>query len=129
VSRAAERYVGESRFLHLWPPGMLAFGVVVLVGGGSGALFYGAIVAGIGIAVGLVLPWRFVVFPDGLGLYFAFGRRLFLPRPRVTIRADRGGAVVMVPERRLGYPLTDGLVERRRLELRAVLLEHGFTVV
>jgi hypothetical protein len=28
----------------------------------------------------------------------------------------------------LGYPLTDGLVERRRLALRAVLVEHGFRV-
>jgi hypothetical protein len=37
---------------------------------------------------------------------------------------------VLLPRRadRFGYPLTDGLVERRRLQLRAVLVEHGFAV-
>ena len=129
MSRAAERYVGESRFLHLWPPGMLAFALLVLTVGGIGAGFYAAVLAACGLVGARLLPWRFVVRDDGVGLAFAFGRRVFLPKAVVTIRADRGGAVVMVRQRRLGYPLTDGLLERRRLELRAVLVEHGFTVV
>jgi hypothetical protein len=29
---------------------------------------------------------------------------------------------------RFGYPLTDGLVERRRAILRTVLREHGYDV-
>jgi hypothetical protein len=47
----------------------------------------------------------------------------------VTIRV-RSGSPVAYPEvfRRWGYPLTDGLVERRRTLLRAVLVEHGFRV-
>jgi hypothetical protein len=47
----------------------------------------------------------------------------------VTVRVS-GGSPVAYPEvfRRFGYPLTDGLVERRRKVLRAVLLEHGFRV-
>jgi hypothetical protein len=129
VSRAAERYVGESRFLHLWPPGMVVFALVVLTGGGRGAVLYALAFAACGLIVARLMPWRFVVHDDGLGLVFAFGRRLFIPKTLVTIRADRGGAVALLPERRLGYPLTEGLVERRRLELRAVFQEHGFTVL
>jgi hypothetical protein len=37
---------------------------------------------------------------------------------------------VLLPRRaaRFGSPVTDGLVERRRLVLRVVLTEHGFEV-
>jgi uncharacterized protein YijF (DUF1287 family) len=47
----------------------------------------------------------------------------------VTVRLGTGSTVAY-PEayRRLGYPLTDGLVERRHAALQAVLVEHGFRV-
>jgi hypothetical protein len=52
---------------------------------------------------------------------------LFLPKDAVTVRVGAGSSVAY-PEayRRFGYPLTDGLVERRRSMLRAVLVEYGF---
>ena len=57
-----------------------------------------------------------------------FGRRLFLPKEAVTVRVGLSGVPSRIPKciRRFGYPLTDGLVERRRMLLRAVLVERGF---
>jgi hypothetical protein len=64
---------------------------------------------------------------DGIGLWFGFGKRRFLARENVTVRADLGGAVVMRRgARRLGYPLTDGLVARNHVALRTALALSGF---
>lgn len=82
-----------------------------------------------GVIAARCLPWRFAVLDEGIALWFPFGRRLFLPREAVTVRVGTGSTVAY-PEayRRLGYPLTDGLVERRHAALQAVLVEHGFRV-
>ena len=106
---------------------MVAFAVVVLVGTGRGAAFYAVLFALCGLVSARYLPWRFAVLDEGIALWFAFGRRLFLPKDAVTVRVG-SGSTVAYPEvfRRFGYPLTDGLVERRRVLLRAVLVEHGF---
>jgi hypothetical protein len=123
------RYVGQSVFLRCWPPGMLAFALIVLLGTGRGAFFYGGLFALCGLVSARYLPWRFAVLDDGIALWFPFGRRLFLPKDAVTVRV-RSGSPVAYPEvfRRWGYPLTDGLVERRRKLLAAVLVQHGFHV-
>jgi hypothetical protein len=106
---------------------MLVFGLVVLAAIGLGALVYAVVFAVCGLVVARYLPWRFAVLDDGIALWFPFGRRLFLPKEAVTVRVGLSGSVAY-PEvyRRFGYPLTDGLVERRRMALRAVLVEHGF---
>ena len=51
---------------------------------------------------------------EGIALWFAFGRRLFLPKEAVTVRVNLSSSVAY-PEvfRRFGYPLTDGILERR----------------
>src|SRR5204863_446007 len=70
-----------------------------------------------------------LVLDEGIALWFAFGRRLFLPKEEVTVRVNTGSSVAY-PEvfRRFGYPLTDGILERRHKLLRAVLVEHGFRI-
>ena len=82
-----------------------------------------------GFVVSRYLPWRFAVVDEGIALWFAFGRRLFLPKEAVTVRVNLSSSVAY-PEvfRRFGYPLTDGILERRHKLLRAVLVEHGFRV-
>ncbi|MDQ6852521.1 MAG: hypothetical protein M3046_02345 [Actinomycetota bacterium] len=122
-------YVGTSAFLRYWPPGMIVFAAIVLFGTGRGAVLYGVLFTFCGLVSARYLPWRFAVLDDGIALWFAFGRRLFLPKDAVTVRVGAGSSVAY-PEafRRFGYPLTDGLVERRRKLLRAVLVEHGFRV-
>jgi hypothetical protein len=106
---------------------MLVFAVIVVTGAGRGALFYGLLFALCGLISARYLPWRFAVLDEGIALWFPFGRRLFLPKDAVTVRVGLSGSVAY-PEvyRRVGYPLTDGLVERRKMALRAVLVEHGF---
>lgn len=120
--------MGESRFVRWWPPGAVVTAVLLAATGTTGPF---PLVLVIGAALSaLMMPWRFVVVDDGIALWFPFGRRRFYRRDEVTLRADRGGAVAYPGGfRRFGYPLTDGLVERRRLLLRAVLVEHGFRVV
>jgi hypothetical protein len=120
--------VGESRFLRWWPLLAVVVAVALVFSGSSGplplVLMVGAVLSA------LMLPWRFVVVDDGIALWFPFGRRRFYRRDALTVRADRGGAVAYPGRaRRFGYPLTDGLVEKRRLLLRAVLVEHGFRVI
>jgi hypothetical protein len=119
--------VGTSVFLRCWPPGMVAFAAVVLIGTGGGAAFYAVVFALFGVVVARYLPWRFAVFDEGIALWFPFGRTLFLPREAVTVRVTTNSAVAYPKSyRRFGYPLTDGLVERRHAALQAALLEHGF---
>jgi hypothetical protein len=106
---------------------MVVFGAVLLATAGTGALLYGVLLAVLGLAVARSLPWRFAVLDEGIALWFPFGRRMFLPKAAVTVRVNAGSPVAYPDAfRRFGYPLTDGLVERRRTLLAAVLVEHGF---
>jgi hypothetical protein len=106
---------------------MVMFAVIVMTGAGRGAFLYGVLFAVCGLVVARYLPWRFAVLDEGIALWFAFGRRLFLPKEAVTVRINTGSSVAY-PEvfRRFGYPLTDGILERRHTLLRAVLVEYGF---
>ncbi len=122
------RFVGECAFLRYWPPGMLAFAFVMIVFAGNRAVLYAAAVAACGWLVARLLPWRFAVVDEGIILWFPFARQRFLAKDDITVRVGQGSAVALIPSRRVGVPLTDGLVERRRLMLRSVLLEHGFRV-
>jgi hypothetical protein len=117
-------YVGESQALHWWPGAMIAFAVVGWFFGGP-ALTIGLLLPA--VVVGVVLPWRFEVLHGGIGLWFPFGKYRFLAKERVTVRVGESSTVVLPRHAdRFGYPLTDGLVERRRAVLRAVLAEHGY---
>jgi hypothetical protein len=108
---------------------MVGFAALTLWFGGAGAWAYAAIFAACGVVAGRLLPWRFVVVDDGLALWFALRGPCFLARDAVVVRAGVGSAVAIpIHTRHMGYPLTDGLLERRRLLLRAVLVEHGFRV-
>ena len=120
-------YVGQCRFLRVCPPCMLALAVIPLATGNLGT----ALVLGVlGMLSSLWLPWRFVITNDGIALWFALGKRRFLARENVTVRADLGGAVVRSRGRqRFGYPLTNGLIERDRSGLRTVLARSGFDLV
>jgi hypothetical protein len=120
--------VGESRCLRWWPPAAVVTAGALAATGSTGPF---PLVLAIGAALStLMMPWRFVVIDDGIALWFPFGRRRFYRRDELTLRADRGGAVACPGGcRRFGYPLSDGLVEKRWLLLRAVLVEHGFRVV
>jgi hypothetical protein len=122
------RYVGESTFLRLWPPGMLAFAFVVLTEPGTRGAFYAMVFSACGLVSAYCLPWRFEVVDEGIVLRFPFARIRFLPKHAVTIRITPGSVVALRPHRRLGYPLSDGIVERRHVSLRAALLDLGFQV-
>ncbi len=113
--------------MHYWPWGMAAAGAVPLVFGNLLGVLLFFLPAGI---FALVLPWRFAVTNRGIALWFGFGKRRFLAREDVTVRVDLSGTIVMRRgASRVGYPLTDHFIERRRSALRAVLMEHGFDVV
>ena len=119
-------YIGQSQLLHYLPSMMVMPALVGLLFGGpvtSMLLFVP------GVVVALLLPWRFAVLERGIALWFPFGKYRFLAKERITVRVGHG-STVLLPRRadRFGYPLTDGLVERRRMVLRAVLTEHGFEV-
>ena len=117
-------YVGQSQALHWWPGTMVAFAIFAWFLGGPGltiALLVPAVV------VGAVLPWRFEVLDGGIALWFPFGRYRYLAKEQVQVRVGHGSTVVLPRDAdRFGYALTDGLVERRRAVLRAVLMEHGY---
>jgi hypothetical protein len=117
-------HAGESRFLRYGPTVVLAFAAVALVTGGAMAALLFALPA---VLVALLVPWRFEVFDSGIALDFGFGRRRFLERELVTVRVGLGPTVVLARgAERLGYPLTDGLIERDRPALRRSLALHGF---
>ncbi len=106
---------------------MLAFALVVLVQPGRAGAFYALVFALCAVIWARALPWRFAVLDEGIALWFPLGRRLFLPKDAVTLRVGLAGTVAYPAAfRRFGYPLTDGLLERRLQLLRAVLVEHGF---
>ena len=119
-------YIGQSQLLHYWPS-------MMVTGAAIGFLFGGPVTSVIllvpGVVVALLLPWRFAVLDRGIALWFPFGKYRYLAKEQVTVRVGHG-STVLLPRRadRFGYPLTDGLVERRRSDLRAVLTEHGFDV-
>ncbi len=119
-------YVGECQALHWWPGAMVVLAIAgFLVGGPSAAI----VLLVPAVLVGVLLPWRFEVLDAGIALWFPFGKYRYLAKERVTVRVGHGSTVVL-PRRadRFGYPLTDGLVEQRRMVLRAVLTEHGYDV-
>jgi hypothetical protein len=119
-------YVGQSQLLHWWPGAMvvLAFAGYFLGGPATSMVFLAP-----AVVVAVALPWRFAVLDRGIALWFPFGKYRYLSKEQITVRVGHG-ATVLLPRRadRFGYPLTDGLVERRRMVLRAVLTEHGFEV-
>src|SRR5262245_2176072 len=109
-------YVGQSALLHRWPQALL---IVAAVSVALGSLSPAIVLAVPALVAGVVLPWRFAVYAEGIDLWFSFGKRRVLARERVTVRANRGGVVVLPRgAQRLGYPLTTGLVEHDRLLLR-----------
>ncbi len=119
-------YVGQSQLLHWWPGVMLGLAFAgYLLGGLAASIVFLAPA----VVVAVALPWRFAVLDRGIALWFPFGKYRYLAKEQITVRVGHG-ATVLLPRRadRFGYPLTDGLVERRRMVLRAVLTEHGFEV-
>ena len=120
------RYVGQSWFVHWWPWFMVLFGLVQVL---TDARFagYAILFAVCGVAFAWLLPWRFVVVDDGIGLWFTFGRRRFLPKSEIIVRAGLGSPVAFRGEnRRFGYPLSDGFFEGRRRALTETLTLLGF---
>lgn len=117
-------YVGQCQLVHYWPSMMVASAFVGYLLGGP-VVSVGFVVPGVIVAV--ALPWRFAVLERGIALWFPFGKYRYLAKEQITVRVGLG-STVLLPRRadRFGYPLTDGLVERRRLMLRAVLAEHGY---
>ena len=120
------RYVGQSWFVHWWPWFMVLFGVVQYLTD-ERFLGYAILFAVCGIVFAWLLPWRFVVVEDGIGLWFTFGRKRFLPKSEIVVRAGLGSPVAFRGEnRRFGYPLSDGVLEHRRRALTEVLTLLGF---
>jgi hypothetical protein len=119
-------YVGQSQLLHYWPPLMVAAAIIGLLVSGTVAAIVLVVPA---MIVAVILPWRFAVLDRGIALWFPFGKYRYLEKETITVRVGHG-STVLLPRRteRFGYPLTDGLVERRRMVLRAVLIDHGFDV-
>jgi hypothetical protein len=103
---------------------MLA-GVCTAVSGGSRVVI-GALLLALGAFARVAVPWRFVVVDEGIALFFGFGKRRFLPRDHVTVEVDLAGVRVRSDSEHFGYPLTDGISNRRGAILKAVLEEHGY---
>jgi hypothetical protein len=118
-------YVGQCRFLRSLPACAVALGLLALTsGGGVGVAVVFALPAILG---SMLLPWRFAVLASGIALWFGFGKRRVLAREDVTVRVDLSGAVVMRRgARRVGYPLSDGLVQRNSAALRDTFVLYGF---
>jgi hypothetical protein len=122
------RFVGQTALLRVVPGLLIVVGLVTLVSAGAGALPAATALVVLGLLAARSAPWRFVVVDEGIALWFAFGRRRFLARGDLTVRIDLTGAIARPRSERFGYPLTDGVMTRRRTLLRAVLTEHGFEV-
>jgi hypothetical protein len=123
------RYVGTSQFVRWWPWATVLLGVALALLDGAYAGYALFLAAG-GLLFAWLLPWRFVVVEEGIALWFTFGRRRFLPKSEVVVRAGRGSPVAYRGEnRRFGYPLTDGILEQRRRALTDVLEFLGFRLV
>jgi hypothetical protein len=117
-------YVGQCRSLRYWPRCMLVLALVPCALGNLGPALLFIVPA---LLVSLWIPWRFLVYTHGIELWFGFGKRRFLERENVTVRANLGGAVVLPRgAQRFGYPLTNGLVERDRVALRTAFALNGF---
>jgi hypothetical protein len=121
------RFVGQSLPLRLLPWLLILVGAGTAVAGGSRAVL-GVLVVALGAFAKVAVPWRFVVVDEGIGLWFGFGKRRFLPRDEVTVHVDLAGVRVQPKSDHFGYPLTDGIGNRRAAVLKAVLEEHGFRV-
>ena len=119
------RFVGQSLSLRLLPWLLILVGLCTAAAGGSRAVV-GVLVLALGAFAKLAVPWRFVVVDEGIGLWFGFGKRRFLPRDEVTVHVDLAGVRVQPESEHFGYPLTDGISNRRASILKAVLEEHGF---
>ena len=99
-------YEGKSGFLRWWPKVLLAAALFVLVEGGLSAIQWATL--------------------------FPFGRRLVLPKDKLTVRLENVGAVAVVEgHRRLGYLLHDGVlyVPGQQSRLRLALNYFGYRVV
>ena len=119
------RFVGQSLPLRLLPWLLIVVGTCTAAAGGN-RVVVGLLVLALGAFAKLAVPWRFVVVDEGIGLWFGFGKRRFLPRDEVTVHVDLAGVRVQPESEHFGYPLTDGLSNRRATILKAVLEEHGF---
>jgi hypothetical protein len=117
-------FVGTCRLFRTVPRLVLVVALAVLV---SGNLLAALVMAGGTLLVAAVVPWRYVVFDEGVLLSFAVRADRFFSKRDIAIRSDPAGAVLYpTPSARRGYALSDGLLERRRATLRAVLVRHGF---
>ena len=121
------RYRGENAVLH-YIPHALAFVIVMTAVFAPKDFVVTAVFVALGAFAALSVPWRFVIVDQGIGLWFGFGKRRFVDRDALVIYADHNGIAARPRAQRFGYPLVDGIIERRRDVLRAVLLEHGFDV-
>jgi hypothetical protein len=122
--RVSPLYVGRCVLFRTLPRfGLVLAGLCFLTGSSIGALLFAAAA----LVVAAVLPWRFVVFDEGVLLSFALRQDRFFSKHDIAIRSDETGAVLYpTASMRRGYALSDGLTERRRAVLRAVLVRHGF---
>ena len=119
-------YIGESRFLRWLPMSFAALAFVTLVVGAPGVSLFLLL---LGFAMSARLPWRFEVDAEGVGLFFGLRGYRFFRREAIVLRAGLGGAALFPAHARLAYPLTAGMVEHDRTELRRRLLSLGFDVV
>ena len=125
-------YEGRSGFLRWWPKVLLGAALGVLVAGGMSAIQWSAFCMLSAWVGGHYIPWRFGVFDDGVGLMFPFGRCVFLPKDKVTVRLETVGAVALIEgHRHLGYLLHDGVlyVPDQQSSLRFTLDYFGYRIV
>jgi hypothetical protein len=119
-------YVGQSQALHWWPGFLIALALLGFALGGPALSLLLLVLA---VLAGVALPWRFAVLTDGIALWFPLGKYRYLAKDQLTVRVGVGPTVLLPRHAVLfGYPLTDGLIERPRADLRAVLTEHGYEV-
>jgi hypothetical protein len=125
-------YDGRSWFLRWWPKILLGLALWLLVIGWAHSIQWATFFVLCSWAHGRLLPWRFVVFDEGLLLVFPFGRHLFLPKVATTVRLESVGAVAMTGRHRhVGYLLHDGVLYEpdQRARLRRALSFYGYRVV